>query len=42
MVHEVLTRGDCFIVNVASGMLTVASYLIDVIPLNSKISFSHA
>lgn len=42
MVHEVLTRGDCFVVNVETGMLTIAPYSLAVTPLNSKLVFSYA
>lgn len=40
MVHEVLTRGDCFVLNLATGVLTVMSYAVPAIELSTKIVVS--
>lgn len=37
MVHEVLTRGDCFVVDMSNGLLTVLSYNTVVFPLTTTI-----
>lgn len=37
MVHEVLTRGDCFVVDMATGFLTILPYSTVVFPLTTTI-----
>lgn len=41
MVHEVLTRGDCFIVSITTGSLTVAKHSEQVSPLVSSLNVNH-
>lgn len=40
MVHEVLTRGDCFVLNMASGMFTIMKFNTIVMPLFTKLQIT--
>ena len=40
MVHEVLTRGDCFVLNLQSGQFTVMKYSCVVIRVDSSFTYS--
>ena len=40
MVHEVLTRGDCFVIALSTGMLTVMKYNTLVHPVKANLQYS--
>lgn len=40
MVHEVLTRGDCFVVDLSTGQLTILKYSTPVVLLESRIQIA--
>lgn len=40
MVHEILTRGDCFVVSINTGLLTVISYNTPVTSCDVKLIVS--
>ena len=40
MVHEVLTRGDCFAVNMSNGQFTIFKFSTPVLPIDSALTIT--